>query len=97
MQMCKGVFDTWLDQFQTFRTLVRELAKRRNVRQTLQVDLRMRKCSALSDPIAIKIKTHHEALRFRLEEVRKFREQHEQLLSVIKRVLKTFQAEQGIN
>ncbi|XP_063902548.1 cytoplasmic dynein 1 heavy chain 1-like [Zophobas morio] len=54
----------------------------------------MRKCSALSDPIAIKIKTHHEALRFRLEEVKKFREQHEQLLSVIKRVLKTFQAEQ---
>jgi hypothetical protein len=70
---CKRVFNTWEDEDEMFRNILREIIKRR--RDDSVKTFR-------------RVKPQHDALKKRLEELGSFRKNHEQLRHVIARVLR---------
>ena len=72
MNNCFDVFNTWDDQYDKLHTVLRDLGKRSRDEST---------------KIVWRLNLHHKHLQTRIEEMRKFRRQHEQLRSVILRVL----------
>ena len=79
---CKKVFTTWEDEDEKFRNILREIKKRGGRDEATRAGF-------------LRVKPEHEALKKRLEELGDFRKKHEQLRSVIGRVLRPSSQDAG--
>ena len=79
---CKRVFNTWDDEDEMYRNILRELIKRHSRRDDGVKTFR-------------RVKPQHETLKKRLEELGNFRKQHDQLRNVIGRVLRPTSQEEA--
>jgi dynein heavy chain 1 len=77
---CKKVFEAWDTEDEKFRSIVRETLKRRRDEQRKTF---------------MRVKPEHEALKRRLDDLGNFRKQHEQLRTVIARVLRPSSSEEA--
>lgn len=73
MVACFEVFQTWDDEYEKLQVLLRDIVKRKR-----EENLKM----------VWRINPAHRKLQSRLDQMRKFRRQHEQLRAVIVRVLR---------
>lgn len=73
MVACFEVFQTWDDEYEKLQVLLRDIVKRKR-----EENLKM----------VWRISPAHRKLQSRLDQMRKFRRQHEQLRAVIVRVLR---------
>lgn len=73
MVACFEVFQTWDDEYEKLQVLLRDIVKRKR-----EENLKM----------VWRINPAHRKLQARLDQMRKFRRQHEQLRAVIVRVLR---------
>lgn len=73
MIACFEVFQTWDDEYEKLQVLLRDIVKRKR-----EENLKM----------VWRISPAHRKLQSRLDQMRKFRRQHEQLRAVIVRVLR---------
>lgn len=73
MVACFEVFQTWDDEYEKLQVLLRDIVKRKR-----EENLKM----------VWRINPAHRKLQGRLDQMRKFRRQHEQLRAVIVRVLR---------
>lgn len=82
MKACMSVFTTWEDEYERLQSILRELAKRKR-----------------GDELKIiwRINPSHKKLQNRLVAMQSFRRQHEQLRSVISRVLRPVSSSQNEN
>lgn len=81
---CFEVFHTWEDEYEKFQTLLRELVKKKRDEHLKMI---------------WRINFAHKKLQIRMDQMRKFRRQHEQLRAVILRVLRPISKTQkeGLN
>lgn len=82
MGQCYNVFSTWDDEYDKLQALLRDLMKKKREEQ-LKMVWRM-------SPV-------HKRLQTRMEHMRRFRHQHEQLRTVIVRVLRPNMGTTGVN
>uniref|UniRef100_A0A915BJF8 Dynein heavy chain, cytoplasmic n=6 Tax=Parascaris univalens TaxID=6257 RepID=A0A915BJF8_PARUN len=73
MAQCFAVFGTWNDEYDKLSTLMRDLSKKKRDEQL---------------KLTWRINPQHKKLEARLDQMRQFRRQHEQLRTVISRVLR---------
>nr|XP_024214265.1 dynein heavy chain, cytoplasmic isoform X3 [Halyomorpha halys] len=73
MQQCINVFVTWDDEYEKLQNLLRDIVKKKRDEQLKMV---------------WRVMPAHKKLQTRMEQMRKFRHQHEQLRTVILRVLR---------
>ncbi|MFH4975707.1 hypothetical protein AB6A40_002416 [Gnathostoma spinigerum] len=80
MTQCFAVFNTWSDEYDKLSTIMRDLSKKKRDEQL---------------KLTWRINAQHKKLESRLEQMRLFRRQHEQLRMVISRVLRPVGQENG--
>ncbi|XP_065167911.1 dynein heavy chain, cytoplasmic isoform X2 [Atheta coriaria] len=73
MTQCFEVFSTWEDEYEKLQGLLRDIVKKKRDEQLKMV---------------WRLSAQHKKLQTRMEQIRKFRRQHEQLRTVIVRVLR---------
>ncbi|VDO27511.1 unnamed protein product [Onchocerca flexuosa] len=73
MAQCFAVFSTWNDEYDKLATLMRDLSKKKRDEQL---------------KLTWRLNPQHKKLESRLDQMRQFRRQHEQLRTVISRVLR---------
>ncbi|XP_027203133.2 dynein heavy chain, cytoplasmic isoform X1 [Dermatophagoides pteronyssinus] len=73
IQQCFEVFQAWDDEYEKFQTLLRDIVKKKRDEHLKMI---------------WRISFAHKKLQIRMEQMRKFRRQHEQLRAVIIRVLR---------